>query len=347
MIDLLILHDERMRRHQNAPDHPEAPARLQAIEQRLAYASLPRTAWRSPEPATRADLLRAHSSEHVAYFESLRGKSGAIDGDTGVSPGSVDAAYLSAGGAIAAVDAVCNGEARHAFSLGRPPGHHAEHARMMGFCLVNNIAVAARWAIERYDLSRVLIIDWDVHHGNGTQDIFYDDPRVLFLSTHQSPLYPGTGAWTEQGRDAGHGLTVNLPLPAGFTDGDISFVFDEVVRPIALSWEPELILVSAGFDAHRDDPLAGLNWTARGFARLTAHVDSLATDMTNGRFALVLEGGYDLYALSSSVLACCEVLTGTHAPTVGRAREAAHRVIEDAGRHYRWRWPTITSGALR
>lgn len=343
MHKLLVLHDDRMRRHQNSEGHPESPHRLAAVEQRLSSASIPHIEWANPAPATRADLLRAHTAEHVKYFESLRGKIGMIDGDTGVSPGSVEAALLSAGGAIEAVRSIQSGGFDRAFSVGRPPGHHAERAKAMGFCLVNNVAIAARWAIETYQLSRVLIIDWDVHHGNGTQDIFYDDPRVLFISSHQSPLYPGTGDWSEQGSGDAHGMTLNLPLPEGLNDAGIAHIFEEIVRPAALAWEPELILVSAGFDAHRDDPLAGLSWTASGFARLTEIVASIAEETTRGRFALCLEGGYDLHALSESVLACSRVLTGSGAPSMGRPDQSARDVVATAAQNFRWKWPSISS----
>jgi acetoin utilization deacetylase AcuC-like enzyme len=343
MSKLLVYRDKLMRRHKNAETHPERPERLEAIEQRLSYASLPGFSWKTPSPAQREDILRAHTTAHVDFIDSLRGKIGMIDGDTGVSPRSIDAAYLSAGGMINAVDAIQPGGSAHAFSLGRPPGHHAERARAMGFCLFNNIAIAAHWALEVLGLTRVLIVDWDVHHGNGTQDIFYEDPRVLFVSSHQSPLYPGSGSWSEQGEGRGRGLTLNLPLPAGTGDADICYVYEQVVRPVALSWEPQLILVSAGFDAHRDDPLAGLSLTTTGFSRLTAIVQSIADDVTGGHFALSLEGGYDLHALSESVLACCRILTGSNAPSVDDPGEVGKSIVAQAARHYRWRWPMIST----
>jgi acetoin utilization deacetylase AcuC-like enzyme len=302
---VLIVTDERMLEHDSGLTHPECPRRLEALLEALAAAGRDEFARGEPAPVSEADLLAVHAPEHVARIEALRGRSHKLDWDTGVSPGSIDAAHLSAGCAIEAVRAVCAGETRRAFALGRPPGHHAESSRAMGFCLYNNIAVAARYATRNLGVDRVMIVDWDVHHGNGTQEIFEGDADVLFVSSHQSPLYPGTGAVDERGTGAGEGYTVNLPVPAGVGDEEMIALYREVVPPLAERFEPQLVLVSAGFDAHRDDPLGGLEMTEDGFAEICSMLCGL-TD----RLVLVLEGGYDIGALVGSVVACLEVMAG-------------------------------------
>ena len=224
--------------------------------------------------------------------------------DTVISPGSYDAAMLAAGAATAAVDAVMEG-ARAAFALVRPPGHHARYNSAMGFCLFNNMAVAAQHAVKKYGLERVMIVDWDVHHGNGTQDYFYERDDVLFFSSHRYPFYPGTGAANETGRGKGEGYTVNVPLPAGTGDGRYKEVFDDVVAPLARRYRPQLILVSAGYDAHLADPLGGMAVSVAGFSEMARTVRSLADEIAEceGRVAAVLEGGYNVEALAASVMA--------------------------------------------
>ncbi len=292
------------REHVTGPTHPEAPERLKAIE-----AHLERTGLRDqlvaipPQPAAEKWLLTAHAP---AYLKALRESVPAdnlrfLDPDTALSPASYGAARLAAGGLLCAVDAVMTGTVRNAFCAVRPPGHHALSDRAMGFCLLNNVAIAARYVQQRHGLARVLIVDWDVHHGNGTQEIFYDDPTVLYFSTHQYPYYPGTGAAEERGRGRGEGATVNCPMPAGGGDGEYVEVFEEVLVPAATAFRPDFILVSAGFDAHRDDPLAGMRLTEAGYARLTEIVTRLAAEICRGRVVSALEGGYHLAALSRSV----------------------------------------------
>ena len=314
MPDTLLLFDRAMIGHDPGTGHPERPARLAAIEAILEDRPIADTVLEGPSQASVETLERVHDAAHVQRILALRDEFAALDPDTRVSPGSVRAALLAAGAAVDAVDAVCTGEASGAFAFVRPPGHHAERARAMGFCLFNNIAVAAAHARAKHGCERVLIIDWDVHHGNGTQAIFYDDPGVLFFSTHQAPLYPGTGSVTEVGRGAGEGHTVNVPLSAEAGDGDLLLAFTRVLRPIADAYRPDLVLVSAGFDAHRQDPLGGLALTEEGYADLCGVAQSIARTHADGRLVLMLEGGYDLEALATSAHACAQVLSGVAPP---------------------------------
>ncbi len=304
----LLLTDDRMLDHADVPGHPERPERLQAVVAGLRAADLDHVAWATPRPAARARLRAVHTERHVAAMEATAGTERTIDGDTVVTPHSHEAALLAAGAAIDAVDALIAGEASSAFALVRPPGHHAERERAMGFCLYDNVAVAAAHAIETHGLRRVLIADWDVHHGNGTQDIFEDRADVLVVSAHQSPLYPGTGAVREVGTGAGRGYTVNLPLPPGRYDHDYLALFEHVVAPVAEDFAPELVLVSAGYDADTRDPLGSMRMSPRGFADLLRVLRGVAETHAGGRIALALEGGYDLGALAEGVLACVRAL---------------------------------------
>jgi acetoin utilization deacetylase AcuC-like enzyme len=226
-----------------------------------------------------------------------------LDPDTSMSPGTLHAAYLAAGGALAAVDAIMAQQVDHVFCAVRPPGHHAEAGRAMGFCFFNNVAIAARYIQKKYRLNRVLIVDWDVHHGNGTQHSFEDDPSILFFSTHQYPHYPGTGRGTERGKGTGEGFTINVPVEAGEGDDDYRAVFQNVLVPAADDFKPEFVIISAGFDAHKDDPLASMGLTESGYAELTEIVAGIAKRHAKGRILSSLEGGYNLTALAASVQA--------------------------------------------
>jgi acetoin utilization deacetylase AcuC-like enzyme len=326
--------------HDPGPGHPERPARLEAVLGALRARAVPGTEWRAPRPATREQVARVHDPVNVDADDALRGQYAVLDGDTFTSPGTVEAAWLAAGAAIEAVEAVVRGEARRALALVRPPGHHAERDHAMGFCFFNNIAVAAAHARQVLGCERVLIVDWDVHHGNGTQHTFEDRRDVLVFNTHQAPLYPGTGGAPETGRGEGDGFTVNVPLPRGSSDADYAAVYDQLLLPIAEAYRPDLVLVSAGFDAHRDDPLADMAVTEEGFAHLCGVVGGIADGCAEGRLVLLLEGGYDLAGLSRSVRRCIEVLAGADTPDVrgtpGSAASAAlHRARVIQSRH----WP--------
>ncbi len=289
--------------HTNGPGHPERPERVAAIRDRLqARGLLDSLLLIRPEPCPIDRLARVHTPTHIESIRRACERAPVqLDPDTAVSPGSWEAALLSAGGALAACDAVVTGRARAAFVCTRPPGHHAEADRAMGFCLFNNVAVAARYLQEAHALERVLIVDWDVHHGNGTQHMFEDDDTVFYFSTHQYPFYPGTGSARETGTGRGAGHTLNYPMLAGSGDAEYVQVFREVLRPEIDRIQPEVILVSAGFDAHRDDPLAGMDLTEKGYAVLTTILKEAADRHCDGRVISILEGGYDLKALGASV----------------------------------------------
>jgi acetoin utilization deacetylase AcuC-like enzyme len=308
-----LIWSDSFRDHATGP-HPESPERIAALRSALRAAGMfddPERLVLAPDPATTEAILAVHSPQLVDLVRRAAYGGGAwLDPDTFVSPDSYEVARLATGGACRAVDAVLNGEAPRAFALVRPPGHHAEPGRAMGFCLFNNIAVAAEHAIDRFGLERVAIVDWDVHHGNGTQAAFWRDPRVFFISTHQFPFYPGTGAARERGEGAGDGYTLNLPLAAGADDAVYEQTFAEIVVPALRAFAPELILVSAGFDPHEDDPLAMMRVSTAGFGRLATMIADAARELCGGRLVLVLEGGYNLAALGASVVATIRALDG-------------------------------------
>jgi acetoin utilization deacetylase AcuC-like enzyme len=256
-----------------------------------------------PRKAEDEWIKQVHTPAYVAALNQHAPASGrvSLDPDTSMSPGSLAAAYLAAGGALAAVDAIMSKQVDHVFCAVRPPGHHAEADRAMGFCLFNNVAIAARYVQMKYGLKRILIVDWDVHHGNGTQHSFEDDPSVLFFSTHQHPHYPGTGRATERGKGAGEGFTINVPMEAGGGDEEYHAIFVKSLVPAAEDFRPDLVVISAGFDAHKDDPLAGMSLTEAGYVDLTRIVAGVAKRHANGRILSSLEGGYNLTALAASV----------------------------------------------
>ncbi|XXF76742.1 histone deacetylase [Myxococcaceae bacterium GXIMD 01537] len=305
----LLLTDPLFLRHEPGSDHPESPARLRSILGVLARAPVPGTLMAAPRSATDAELAAVHTPELLDSLHHLAGRTAQLDPDTRVSPDSYDAARLAAGASVQAVEAVWAGQARNAFALVRPPGHHAEPGRAMGFCLFNNVAIAAE-AARRLGAERVLVLDWDVHHGNGTQAAFWERRDVLYQSVHQFPYYPGTGAPHEVGQGAGEGYTLNVGLPGGATDADYGTLFHELLLPVAEAYRPQLILVSAGFDPHRSDPIGGMLLTERGFAAMCSALRSLAESLCEGRLVLLLEGGYSLEGLAQSAHACVEVLAG-------------------------------------
>ncbi len=310
-MSVVVISSPQFAEHMTPPGHPEGFQRAHVMD---AVASR----WRErggevvpPSPAPREALARVHDAAYLERLEALRGRSAMLDADTFTSPESIDTAQLAAGAAMIAAERALAGE--RAVALVRPPGHHAERGRAMGFCLYNNVAVAAAHALAR-GTSKVAIVDIDVHHGNGTQQVFYDDPRVLYVSIHQYPFYPGTGAVEEVGEGAGEGFTVNIPLPAGATDADYLLVARDLVVPVVEAFGPDLVLVSAGFDAHERDPLGGMRVTTDGYRFLMRVLGDVADRASAGRLAVVTEGGYDLEALGACCLATLDVLAAPEAP---------------------------------
>jgi acetoin utilization deacetylase AcuC-like enzyme len=306
MTTALYMHDDCLG-HVTPPGHPERVARLEAVARALAAPEFAALSRREAPTGTREDVMLCHPGGHIDRVAAAIPEEGwvSLDADTHVSAGSMQAALRGIGGCVAAVDAVLRGEVANAFVACRPPGHHAERETAMGFCLFGNVAIAARHAMERHGLSRVAIVDFDVHHGNGTQDLLWDEARALFVSSHQMPLYPGSGHPHETGA---HDNVMNVPL-APMTDGNLMRrVYEAEVIPALLDYRPELLLISAGFDAHAADPLANLDWTAEDFAWLTERLCDVAEDACEGRVVSTLEGGYDLDALGLSVAAHLRVL---------------------------------------
>jgi acetoin utilization deacetylase AcuC-like enzyme len=299
-----FVYHEHFLDHDTGAAHPERPDRLRAIVSHFKETNL----WSQLQHLIieRADenwLLKVHSAQHLAFIrESCKNGIHILDqGDTHAGKESYDVALLAVGGVLAGVDAVMSGLIDNAFCAVRPPGHHAGSNSVMGFCLINNVAVAARYAQEKFGVRKVAIIDWDVHHGNGTQEIFYEDPSVLYISTHQFPFYPGTGSRGERGAGKGEGYTLNIPMFAGAGEEEYLFAFQTEILPALSMFQPELILISAGFDAHEKDPLAHINLTEDTFARMTSMVREPASKYCGGKLVSVLEGGYDLQALPRSV----------------------------------------------
>ena len=292
--------------------HVENAKRLEAITSHLQETGLIKQLTPiKPRPASTAEIALVHDEQYIADIQDTAKRGGGwLDPDTVMSADSYEAAIYAAGGVIKGIDAVIDGEVNSAFALVRPPGHHATHRRAMGFCLFNNIAIAAKYALAKYKLERIMIIDFDVHHGNGTQGTFYEEPQVLYVSTHEYPFYPGTGNINETGEGKGKGTTVNIPLPAGCGDAEYIEVLEQIIVPVAPRFKPELILVSAGYDTHWADGLALMQVTVSGFARMVTIIKELADELCGGHLVFTLEGGYNLNALAASVKATLDVLLG-------------------------------------
>jgi acetoin utilization deacetylase AcuC-like enzyme len=307
-----ILKSDLFLEHDPGFNHVESPSRLEVVYEGLESVQGSRSlSFPDPVPAERADLLRIHSAEHVARIAATAGLPfDSLDPDTSTSARSYEAARLAAGAVIEATRQVCAGAAANAFALVRPPGHHAERGWAKGFCLFNNVAVAAAYALDELELQRVLIVDWDLHHGNGTQNSFYQSDRVLYFSTHMFPYFPGSGTLQEQGEGRGEGFNLNVPLSGGVNDAGYAAIFNEVLVPVARQFQPELILVSAGYDIYHGDPLGTMAVTEAGFAYLTRVVKALAGELCEGRLILALEGGYSLQGLRGGVLATLGELAG-------------------------------------
>ena len=296
--------------HDTGPGHCEVESRLRAIIAGIKNAGLAETLVELDiEPAEPRQIEEIHSRAYIDGVKRLCDSGGGhLDGDTPVSARSYEVALLAVGGIISAARAVAGGEVDNAFCAVRPPGHHAERDHGMGFCVFNNVAVAARFLQKEQGLAKIAILDWDVHHGNGTQWAFYDDPTVLYASVHQYPFYPGTGTASQTGEGAGEGYTLNVPMAGSCGDDEYLSILDETIVPAIRQFGPDFFLLSAGFDAHRADPIGGMNMTTEGFAEMTRRMKAVAAETCGGQLVSVLEGGYDLDALAESVVAHVSVL---------------------------------------
>ncbi len=324
--------DQRYMAHDTGYGHPERPERIAVLlESVLEQPGLRRI---EPRVATAEEITLVHDERHFAQVAGTRDLSGfSFDADTPASARSFDVARLAAGGLLELLDRVMAGDLRNGFALVRPPGHHAERGRAMGFCLFNNVAIGAAYLRKCHQIDRVLIMDWDVHHGNGTQHMFERDPAVVYVSTHRYPFYPGTGAVDEVGHGDGEGRTINIPFPGGFGDAEYLEAFHAVVEPIALQFEPEFVLISAGFDPHVRDPLGGMGVTEDGFAAMARSLVRVADEVGSGRCVAVLEGGYDLRAIREcSARVLTELRGGSGAKVEARTPSRAAPVLESVRR---------------
>jgi acetoin utilization deacetylase AcuC-like enzyme len=326
-----IVTDKRYMGHTMGDYHPESPDRLRAI---YAMLNTPEVSGKFREvparPAEAEEILWIHTAPYLKTLAATAGQEYTyLDPDTQTCACSYEAAVLAAGGLCNAVSKVSSGELDNGFALVRPPGHHAEKNRAMGFCLFNNVAIAARYAQKRLGMERILVVDWDLHHGNGTQHSFEDDPSVLYFSTHQFPYYPGTGDFGETGKGKGRGLTVNVPLPMGCGDSEYLAVFEKILHPVAREFKPDLILVSAGFDIYEGDPLGGMRVTPKGFAGLTRSVLDLALSCCGGKLVLTLEGGYNVDGLAESVKQVLIEMAGGSTTDVKRLADQADSEFMD------------------
>jgi acetoin utilization deacetylase AcuC-like enzyme len=323
----LVVIDQGYLKHLPGESHPERPERIQALLNLAGALDKQMFELASPRAATRADVEYTHGADHVRLVESTsKHNRYALDGDTITCRDSFGVALLAVGGFLTLLDAIASKQSSNGFALVRPPGHHALRDHAMGFCLFNTMAIGAEYLKRVHGAKKILIMDWDVHHGNGTQAAFYDDPTVFFISTHQFPFYPGSGAVNETGVGAGEGLTLNVPLPAGCTDVEYLQVFQDIVVPAAEKFQPEWILVSAGFDPHRRDPLAGMNVTEEGFGAMARLLLALANRFSDGRIAFLLEGGYDLAGLRDSVAAVLAAMQAQFPPPAGHLPLAESRI---------------------
>jgi acetoin utilization deacetylase AcuC-like enzyme len=339
---VLLITSERFADHNTPPGHPERPERADVMDAVALRWRERGGALTEPRPATREELSRVHDDEYLDALEATRGRSVKLDPDTFTSPETHETALLASGAAIEAARYTAAGRGP-AVAFVRPPGHHAERNRAMGFCIYNNAAVAAADALAR-GATRVAVVDIDVHHGNGIQWMFYDDPRVLYISTHQYPYYPGTGAADEVGRGDGAGYTLNIPLEVGATDADYWRVYDGLIGPAIERYAPDLLILSAGYDAHEYDPLAGMRVTTEGYAAIVARLRAAAEQVCGGRIAAVTEGGYHLQALAACLEATLDELAAPPAPVTFKPHGTSERAkaalvaVRAAQKPY---WPAI------
>ena len=335
-----VVKDRRFRDHDMGAYHVESPHRIEVLNRMLDEDPPLPFLIIEPRPATNEELGRVHEKGYIDYVRSTAGKIVPLDMDTTAGPKTFDTALLAAGGVLRSLDLIMDGTLRNAFALVRPPGHHAEASRARGFCVFNNVAVGAEHLIRSYGLRRVLVVDWDLHHGNGTELAFYSRRDVLYFSTHQSPFYPGSGAARDFGDGEGLGYNLNVPLRAGKGDADFLHIFERILAPVAARFEPEFILVSAGFDIAAGDPLGGMAVTTSGFGRMTTALMTMAERTAAGRLALVLEGGYDLGALRDGVREVLKTLAKRDSPgPAGIPPSEALRVeLEDSLRIFHRKW---------
>jgi acetoin utilization deacetylase AcuC-like enzyme len=348
MLTTAVVRDPRYLEHDQGPDHPESPRRLEVIYEYLDKEEV-RGIFRTivPRPATRDELLWNHTDAYIEKIAKTAGRDfSRLDPDTSTNRHSWEVARLAVGGVFAAMDLIAGHELQNAFALVRPPGHHAEADHAMGFCIFNNVALGAHYARQVLGYKRVMIVDWDLHHGNGTQHSFYRDPNVLYFSTHQFPYYPGTGSIDQIGEDRGRGFTVNVPLAPGAGDEDFAAIYNRLVRPIGRSFSPDFIIVSAGFDIYKMDPLGGMEVSIKGFAYLARVLLRLAESCCDGRILFCLEGGYNLPGLREGVLAVlCEckarsILDRDTASRLGNAMSGPE-IIEDVIDIQKDYWPVL------
>jgi acetoin utilization deacetylase AcuC-like enzyme len=338
------------RKHDPGRGHPESSERMEAVSRALAAPALAsKLEILEPKPAEKEHILLVHWERLYDEVVATRGRERTyLDSDTLASEATADVAHLAVGAVLTGIDWVMDREAgapANAFAFVRPPGHHAKPDKAMGFCFFNNVAIGAMYALKRYQLARVLVIDYDVHHGNGTQKAFYTSPEVLYLSTHQSPHYPGTGSMQETGKDEGEGFTLNVPLPAGIGDAEYLRIFREVFGPVGREFQPDLVLVSAGFDAHRDDPLGGMDLTSAGYGALTREILNLAGEVCGGRAVFALEGGYDLRALEESIVAALSAMTGGTVPPIrGESGASVDGILAEARALHGKYWKSLRKG---
>jgi acetoin utilization deacetylase AcuC-like enzyme len=346
-----VVKDEIFLEHRPSEYHPESPKRLEVLYSMLKEEAV-RGLYRElrPRPCERDDLLRVHTPQYVDLVSSTAGRPMvSLDPDTQTSPRSYEAALHAAGGCLEAIDRIMGGEIRNCFAMIRPPGHHAEASRAMGFCLFNNVAVAARYAQTVHGIERVMIVDWDLHHGNGTQRAFYDDASVLYASTHQYPYYPGTGAMSETGAAEGEGYTINVPLSPGHGDAEYVGIYRRIFAAVGRTFRPDLLIISAGFDIYHGDPLGGMRVSPEGFGLLLRVLNEMAREVCEGRVLVALEGGYDLVGLREGAKMVLMELAGV---TSGRRNPAdveepgkgrVDGIIEELMRFHGDRW----GGALQ
>jgi len=326
--------------HVMSPDHPESPKRLAVIQKVLDNYDYPEKLKKiSARPATEEEVLLIHTKEYYNKIALTKGRKVYLDPDTSTSEKSFEAALYAAGGVISLIDAVFDKDIENGFAFVRPPGHHAEKDKAMGFCLFNNVAIGAAYALKKYNLKRILILDFDLHHGNGTQQAFYNSDRVMYVSTHQYPDYPGTGSFEEIGEGKGLGYNLNFPLSAGKDDDFYNNVYTKIILPIAEQYKPELVLVSAGFDIYYQDPLGGMQVTEKGFAGLAQTILKISQECCQGRLILALEGGYSLEGIEKGIKNILSVITHSQEPKFSwQTTSLFDQYLNNCRQHYQKFW---------